>query len=357
MKLASQDSIEAGRLLQFQGEATAHEEGKFDSAQVMYSQAMTIAQRAGDPVLEIRTLASSARLDYGRLNFQGCLEKGLRAVKLAQYVAEPQAEVSARYSAERVLLVNGDLERARPHGTAILALSEKLRDRSWMASALWLNERKSCLEEDWSAARALNDRGLATLYMDPRLLGTRVLLEYQVGEFAEGNLNMERLLEVMSLTQPGPILTYGYPAIVIPMAAWTSGVQDRLDVAEAAGEIVLAAAAAIPFVACMARVGLALLAIIRGGAEAAIDHYAALKLHRGMMLPLPMVMAADHLLGLLSQTMGDSDQAVVYFEDALAFCRKAGYKPEQAWTCCDYADTLFQRDGPEDRPKAIALLH
>jgi DNA-binding NarL/FixJ family response regulator len=76
-----------------------------------------------------------------------------------------------------------------------------------------------------------------------------------------------------------------------------------------------------------------------------------------MMLPLPMVMAADHLLGLLSQTMGDSDQAVVHFDDALAFCRKAGYRPEQAWTSCDYADTLFQRDGPEDRPKAIALLH
>ncbi|MCH8929805.1 MAG: PPC domain-containing protein, partial [Proteobacteria bacterium] len=127
------------------------------------------------------------------------------------------------------------------------------------------------------------------LSKDPRLLGSRVQIEYQVGEFFEGDVHLERLLEVMRLTQPGPTLTYGYPAIVIPMAAWTSGMPNRLDVAESAGESVLAAPAAIPFVACMARVGLAMLAIIRGSAEAAKKQYGSLELQRGMMLPMPMV--------------------------------------------------------------------
>jgi len=53
-------------------------------------------------------------------------------------------------------------------------------------------------------------------------------------------------------------------------------------------------------------------------------------------------LVADRLLGLLSYTMGNLDQAVTHFEDALAFCRK-GFRPELAWTCCDYADTLLQR--------------
>ncbi len=66
--------------------------------------------------------------------------------------------------------------------------------------------------------------------------------------------------------------------------------------------------------------------------------------------------AADRLLGLLSQTLGNLDQAVAHFEDALAFCRKAGYRPELAWTCCDYADTLLQRNEPGDREKAMSLL-
>ncbi len=65
---------------------------------------------------------------------------------------------------------------------------------------------------------------------------------------------------------------------------------------------------------------------------------------------------AERILALLSQTMGNLDQASDHFEDALAFCRKAGYQPELAWTCCDYADTLFQRNQSGDREKAMSLL-
>ncbi len=54
--------------------------------------------------------------------------------------------------------------------------------------------------------------------------------------------------------------------------------------------------------------------------------------------------------------MADLDQAAAHFEDALAFCRHAGYRPELAWTCCDYADTLLQRNEPGDRGKVMSLL-
>ena len=54
--------------------------------------------------------------------------------------------------------------------------------------------------------------------------------------------------------------------------------------------------------------------------------------------------------------MGNMDQAADHFEDALGFCRKAGYRPELAWTCCDYADALLRRDEPGDREKAMSLL-
>ncbi len=66
--------------------------------------------------------------------------------------------------------------------------------------------------------------------------------------------------------------------------------------------------------------------------------------------------SADRLLGLLSQTMGNLDTATGHFEEALSFCQKAGYRPELAWTCCDYADTLLQRNEPGDREKAMSLL-
>ncbi len=62
------------------------------------------------------------------------------------------------------------------------------------------------------------------------------------------------------------------------------------------------------------------------------------------------------MLGLLAQTTGDYDLAITHFEDALVFCRKAGYRPELAWTCCDYADALLQRNESGDREKAMSLL-
>jgi hypothetical protein len=64
----------------------------------------------------------------------------------------------------------------------------------------------------------------------------------------------------------------------------------------------------------------------------------------------------DHLLGLLAETQGDLDQAMAHFEDALAFCRKAGYRPELAWSPCDYAEMLPQRNKPGDKRKGMSLL-
>ena len=33
-----------------------------------------------------------------------------------------------------------------------------------------------------------------------------------------------------------------------------------------------------------------------------------------------------------------------------------GLRPELAWTCCDYADTLLQRNKPGDRERGMTLL-
>ncbi len=103
-----------------------------------------------------------------------------------------------------------------------------------------------------------------------------------------------------------------------------------------------------------AKAGLALLAVQKGDQSAAEEHYAYLREQRGTMIET--VSSVDRLLGLLSQTMGNMDQATAHFEDALSFCRKAGYRPELAWSCCDYADALLKRNNPGDGEKAMPLL-
>ena len=144
---------------------------------------------------------------------------------------------------------------------------------------------------------------------------------------------------------------------MIPLTARITGISDRFDIAEMAAEAVLSSPSTTPFYATIARIGLAVIAVQRSDVAAAAEQYSALESQRGTMLTvLRLVVSADHLLGLLSGTMGKLDQAAAHFEDGLSFCRKAGYRPELAWTCCDYADTLRERDAEGDRAKAMALL-
>ena len=103
----------------------------------------------------------------------------------------------------------------------------------------------------------------------------------------------------------------------------------------------------------MARVGLALVAVARDDAAAAEEQYTALVSVPGIMV---FYIGTDQVLGLLSVTLGRLDLAVAHFEDSLGFCRKAGYRPNLAWTCHDYAHALLQRNKPGDRGNAMSLL-
>ncbi len=165
---------------------------------------------------------------------------------------------------------------------------------------------------------------------------------------------MERLLEVMRWARPSRLFASASGAMALTAIARITGVPDRLEIAEEAAEKVLSAQSVAPRAVMNAKAALVLLAVRKGDHSAAEENYAYLQQQRGTMI-VP-VSSVDRLLGLLSQTVGNLDQATSHFEDALAFCRKAGYQPELAWACCDYADALRERDGSGDRAKATSLL-
>jgi DNA-binding CsgD family transcriptional regulator len=166
----------------------------------------------------------------------------------------------------------------------------------------------------------------------------------------------------MRQIRSGPTLDSGYPATVIGICARISGVYDYLDLAESAAKHCLSSASVTPLVSLAAKTGLALLAVLRNDVEAAREGYGALESRRGTMLPPSVSISADRLLGILCVIMDRPDQAVVHFESALFFCRKAGYRPELAWTCYDYAEALLAEASlkpastPENRARAVALL-
>jgi DNA-binding CsgD family transcriptional regulator/tetratricopeptide (TPR) repeat protein len=204
---------------------------------------------------------------------------------------------------------------------------------------------------DWATALEFHHRLMEVAPQDVRYLCLGALLEYERGNLTEGEQYVKRILKAISLAVPGPNTGYALPAMTLPSMARICGVMDNLDVAEAAAGAVLSSWPVTPKVESSARSGLGLVAVLRQDRATAKEQYSALEPRRGTIAEVGGP-CTDRLLGLLAQTMGNLDKAAEHFEDALTFCRKAGYRPELAWTCHDYAETLLVGEGLKPAPTA-----
>jgi tetratricopeptide (TPR) repeat protein len=355
LELVQRGSHDEGRLLAEYSWTVYLEETDIEVARDAYTRALAIAQRENDAELELRTWGNAALVALLSGNYPESLEKSLRGLEVARRVDNPGAETRLQICAASMRMVTGDLQGAKPNLESLPDLAERLRDRNSLASAFFVSAWASIYEGEWEAARRFSDQGLAGFPMDSRCLAPRTQLEFELGEFDQGEAYLERILDAMRLTPPGPTAEYMVPALGIPLAARVSGDTRHFEVAKAAADAVLTAANSAKIHAWGARAGLGILAVQRGDSEAAADHYASLLSSPGTAAGY-YSLVFDRLLGLLAHTMGSSDLAAEHFEDALAFCRKGGYRPELAWTCCDYADLLLQRDNEGDRAKATSLL-
>ncbi len=355
LRLVPSESQQAGGLLSRYGLLLALEEGDYIGAQEATSKSLSIAERERDTILEMQTMANAARADRAFNNYGETLLKSLRAIELASEHNEPLLEVAARYEAALVTRYKGDLEGSRQHAAAMLEVAEQLRDRFWLCSALNVNAAVCHATGDWQSAGGFSDRSLEASPGDSRALARRIVSDYQVGDFDQGSVHLERLIEIMGLTTPGPNFPIALPALVIPLIAEITGQADRMEIAEAAAQAVLSYQSRSANVAQVAMAGLGLLAVMRSDADLARRQYVGLLPVRGTFLQGGVNTPIDRLLGLMAQVMGDPNQAQIHFEDALVLCRK-GFRPDLAWICCDYADTLLNRNESGDQEKAISLL-
>jgi predicted ATPase len=294
LELAPPDFHQAGRLLSRYGMVMGLAEGgDYPGAQKALEQALAIAGQWGDSALEMQTLACAARVDRFHLRFHDCLEKSRRAIELARRVDAPYTEVEAHRLAVNTMTYLGDLEGARSHASAMLELAERLGDHYWLVTALTANERQARLTGNLETAQEFSDRGLALSPIDPRLLAPRSLLEYERGNFEQGETYLERLLEAVRVTAPGATSEYATPAIVIPLVARITGTPARFNTAEELAHEILSSPSVTPLVARVARAGLALLAVLRKDA-AAREQYNAL----APVLRKPSISAAAPGVGL-----------------------------------------------------------
>ena len=368
LALVPPDSHQAGRLLSRYSRVLAMEEGDDEESRKAFDGAMAIARQEGDTALEMRTLAIGAETDMNYFRRHDGLEKALRALGLARDADDPTGELTARLFAVFALRDTGNPEEAERHASAMLDVAERFKDRSRVAFALHGKESINRFQGNWDAARSYSDRGLVSGSLTPMFHGARAHLEYEIGDSGQGDINSEKFLEIIRGIPLGPGLLHAQAALVIPLVGRIIGRLNDADLARQTAEAVISSPYATPAFTGMARAGLALLETLEGHISEIGKHYEALKVWRGETIHF-VALSGDRLLGILAQAMGETDQAVANFEDALAFCHKAGYRPELAWTCCDYADLLLERaqfarpepvepraGSQQDRTKAKSLL-
>ncbi|MCH8745855.1 MAG: hypothetical protein IIB31_09455, partial [Chloroflexi bacterium] len=246
LALVPPDSPAAGNLLYRYGWELGRIEGNYDAAQNAFNQALSIADQENNRSLEMWTRANATYVNFHHARVQEVIENGPRAIELAQQLNEPQAEVLASYYTAVSLIELGEFDEARHHASRTLAVSERLRDRSWLTSATLPKQFLCHATGDFKTAIELNDQGLALSPLDRRHLARRALLEYETGNFSQGEIYLDRLIETSPLVTTGPGSAAEIAAFMIPVVARISGVLHRLAVAQDAATTVLSTPSANP---------------------------------------------------------------------------------------------------------------
>ncbi|MCI0437671.1 MAG: AAA family ATPase [Chloroflexi bacterium] len=368
LRLAKPDSIHEGRLLCRYAFELGRIAGDYEGARDAFQQALAIARREGDSRLEMRTLANAADVESSHLHWDEALRLSLQAIALSERAEDLYSESLARFHVVLNGIRTGDLQTAQRHADASLGADEKLRDRFGLIMALWVNQLLAHVKGDWETARAFGEQGIALGGERPHEYTLRqcALLEYETGNFEQGAVYLDTLTSALRGLSPDPASGGTRGAMGVALVSRISGDARGLEAAETLAKGVLASPNATPLRTIEARAVMAMVALRGGDAALAAEQYAGLQTARGRMLS---DLSGDRLLGLTAQQAERYAESAAHFEDALAFCRNAGYMPELAWTCHNYANLLIHTVGatgqsplqgqpplPDAREKAQTLL-
>ncbi|MDP6454039.1 MAG: AAA family ATPase, partial [SAR202 cluster bacterium] len=348
LKLAVDGSVETGHVLARHGFILGREIGDYEQGIEALDDALSIARNHGERTLEARALYYSAHIEASHLKYRQCLEKSIEAQKLAREVGDTTLEARCLWETAATMSALGDSKRCLEITTDALKIAEELRNSSFLGDVLWIRARLSVLLGEYDNAREHAERVMEFAPNDTRLIRMRGILEFQTGNFQRGKSHFDKF----SATR-GSVAASSLPNSFMnlqSMLAVDTGervtITGELELLEVISEIAIqleTSPVQVPWYMVPARLGVGLAASINGNAESAREQYDAL-LPYGGTLPRLSEILIDRVLGNLAHTMGDRATAATHYENGIAFCRNAGYRPQLAWTLHDYANMLLDTD-------------
>jgi tetratricopeptide (TPR) repeat protein len=348
LKIVPEGSSESVRILSTYGRVLSNVHGEYEKSHETFDLAIDISRREQDYDLEMLSLAAAAAGDTYDANWERCVERCMEGLKLRDKSNDLYALNGILGFLVRALIATGRPDIATDYAQELLPLAERFRDRNALTTDYWLNGVVARMYGEWQETRRLTDIALEWGPGDERPLGTRIVMEYDLGETAAGESFLNHpTIRVRNSTAD--------IELIYPLIHRIQG--DDVGVASSKEfyKDLLSHPHPPPMEAYLANTALGLTAVAEGDMESVRRCYTALTPHAGTLVWFAFI-CVDRVLGILASALGEFETADGHFADAVAFCRKAGYRPELAWSLHDHAEMLLERDESGDQQRATQLL-
>jgi DNA-binding CsgD family transcriptional regulator/tetratricopeptide (TPR) repeat protein len=313
-------------------------------------EAVAFAGRTGEDQL---AAAASSVLAYHELlayEFDACAEILEEATRSAARLHDPHVSFGCAYTRYWLGILTGRPEAGVEGLRQMTDLAEWCRSRRLRITAHRCQADLAGMRGDWRDARHHGEQALALMGdTGPVFNHDRVLRVLLYVALFTGNLKTaaRRLTAMHRLRgEPGPDdpRTTLLGARITGEAALLPPAPEVFDVPDADGPL-------LTFLPYPLLKQATVVALHRDSSKAGF-YFAAARRWSGTYFDQP----TDGILGMLCDVMGRFDEAAALYERALELCRRAGYLPELAMTCSEYAGTLARRSGPGDHAHAVRLL-
>ncbi|MEE8045508.1 MAG: LuxR C-terminal-related transcriptional regulator, partial [Dehalococcoidia bacterium] len=350
LELLDEDSFVASRLLTRRGDVLWRTSR--DESISAFDRALELAEKHDDSSAQIKNLRIQAQFQNIDLHYEKVLALSNRAFALQQLSPKIFDIALLNINAGIALASLGDLDEADKKLEAGRSAGAELgyELNLYHSSRANLETKRANFAEVIRHARELE-----RLEDAPALPLFEVTEEGFTGDLKVALKNVRRLVA----EAPSIPATQGFLAVHACMIAWLGdelGDEDVLNEAAELGALV-EIQSNIDTITLNSLVQLkSMVAIGLGQVDQARELYEELLPQKDSFNLRISGQVTDLVLGQLSETFGEIQQAVDHFELALEFCKNGGIVTSECETSRAYAATLLERGSRVDRAKAIELL-
>ena len=327
--------------------------GNYKKAERMIERALPIAEEQGDETLRWKILRTWAQLEQKTGRSYSSARHYELAAKLPAKSIDQYSKWAFYAELVSVDMMTGNPDGAERHSVLEAKAADILNHPRIKAAVFEHRQEIARKKGNWQTARKCFERGMRIVKqrggpstVKCQLIAGAALTEYEVGELELGKVYTERLLEYWRGPDTHQMTRISIAFAMIPKILRITGSERWLDLS---AEIAESARHFRPWKWPPASF-MGLIAALRGDSRGAGIWYDVLFERKGEIGG-----HLGHSLGMIARAAGRLEEAIAHFEEGYVFRRDAGYLPDQAWVCRDYAEALLDHGG-ENEPETAKLL-